>query len=281
VEIYARLVRRSYQIEEYGLLKYTDIRAICYYKTTTMTKESHLYARVAALKKNFENIKFTPTGRCYGASLEPLLPLYTTLIKDIKSTLGDLYSDIPNLPLPKSIGGEGAYTVFNKVTVEPLMNNLDYILELHSHMRIGGNIETKEKKNRVFISHGNSKEWYKLQAYIEKDLGFQTLELAQEPNIGRTIIQKLYQEAERCSVAIIVMTGEDITVEDVIRTRENVMHEIGFFQGLYGLNNIILLHEENVNIPSNIHGLVYIPFPKDTVEATFGAVLRELKVIMN
>jgi predicted nucleotide-binding protein len=41
-----------------------------------------------------------------------------------------------------------------------------------------------------------------------------------------------------------------------------------------------LLHEEGVNIPSNIHGLVYIPFPKETIEATFGALTRELKVIM-
>lgn len=77
------------------------------------------------------------------------------------------------------------------------------------------------------------------------------------------------------------MTGDDITNEDEIRARENVMHEIGFFQGFYGLENVILLHESGVNIPSNIHGLVYIPFAKDSIESTFGSIYRELKILTN
>jgi predicted nucleotide-binding protein len=77
------------------------------------------------------------------------------------------------------------------------------------------------------------------------------------------------------------MTGDDILENGEIRARENVLHEIGFFQGKLGLDKIVLLHEEAVNIPSNIHGLVYIPFPKDMVEATYGALQRELKVIMS
>lgn len=246
-----------------------------------MSKETFLYARVAALKKSFENIQYTPTGTCFGASLEQFLPLFSTLIADIKTNLSDLYSDLPIPQMPKSTGGEGVYTIYRKVTVSPLINTLDYILEIHSHMRIGEKIELKEKKNRVFISHGSSNEWYKLQAYLEKDIECQTLELAQEPNIGRTILQKLYQEAEKCSVAVIVMTGDDIIASNEMRARENVMHEIGFFQGLYGLGNIVLLHEDGVNIPTNIQGLVYIPFPKNTVEATFGALLKELKVLLN
>jgi predicted nucleotide-binding protein len=129
----------------------------------------------------------------------------------------------------------------------------------------------------VFISHGRSNEWFKVQSYLEKDLNVKTLELAQEASQGRTVLQKLNEESQKCRFAVIVMTGDDIT-GDQVRARENVMHEIGFFQGKYGLKNIALLHEEGVNIPSNIHGLVYIPFPKNTVEATFGALYREIKV---
>jgi len=40
---------------------------------------------------------------------------------------------------------------------------------------------------------------------------------------------------------------------------------------------VCLLHEEDTGIPSNIHGLVYIPFPKGHVRATLGALARELK----
>lgn len=55
-------------------------------------------------------------------------------------------------------------------------------------MRIGENLEAKEKQNRIFISHGRSSEWYKVQAHLEKDLNYETLELAQQPNTGRTIL---------------------------------------------------------------------------------------------
>jgi hypothetical protein len=39
------------------------------------------------------------------------------------------------------------------------------------------------------------------------------------------------------------------------------------------------MHEEGVNIPSNIHGLVYTPFPKGHVSAGFGLLIRELKAM--
>ncbi len=242
-----------------------------------MSKQSIILAKVAALKKGFENIEYGYRSRCTGSSLTPLLPRYEVLISELKSEFDGLFSDLPDLPIPKSIGSN----LYEKESIDPLVNNLDYVLELHSNIRIGENSEKKAKQNRVFISHGRSEEWRKLQAYIEKDLEYNTLELAQEANLGRTILQKLHEEAQKCSVAVIVMTGDDIMEDGEVRARENVMHEIGFFQGTYGLNNVVLLHESGVNIPSNIHGLVYIPFAKDAIDSAFGALHRELKVLMN
>ena len=111
-------------------------------------------------------------------------------------------------------------------------------------------------------------------------MAYSTIELAQQPNLGRTVLQKLNEESNKCRAAIIVMTGDDKFENEEVRARENVLHEVGFFQGKLGLEKVVVLHEEGVNIPSNIHGLVYIPFPKDTIEATFGALTRELKVVM-
>jgi len=133
------------------------------------------------------------------------------------------------------------------------------------------------RERRVFISHGQTTEWREVQAFIEKDLSLLTLELAQEPNRGRTVLQKLAEESERCCYAVIVMTGDDKTEDGQRRTRENVMHEIGYFQGKFGLSSVCLLHEEGVNIPSNIHGLVYAPFPSGMVSAAFTVLSRELR----
>ncbi len=70
--------------------------------------------------------------------------------------------------------------------------------------------------------------------------------------------------------------GDDLDASGQARARENVIHEIGFFQGKYGLSRVCLLYEEGVSIPSNIHGLVYAPFPKGRVSASFGLLVREL-----
>jgi predicted nucleotide-binding protein len=137
---------------------------------------------------------------------------------------------------------------------------------------------THNRPRRIFISHGRSPDWHRIQAYIEKDARMETLELAQQANRGRTVLQKLWDESGKCSYAVIVMTGDDDTGEgERPRARENVMHEIGFFQGRYGLENVCLLYEEGTSIPSNIHGLVYIPFPKGRIETTLGDLRRELE----
>lgn len=133
------------------------------------------------------------------------------------------------------------------------------------------------KPRRIFISHGRSDLWRQVQAYIEKDIKIPTLELAQEANRGRTVLQKLWDESGKCSFVVIVMTGDDQGPDGKPRARENVMHEIGFFQGRFGLENVCILYEEETNIPSNIHGLVYIPFNKGNIREVFGELFREIR----
>jgi len=60
---------------------------------------------------------------------------------------------------------------------------------------------------------------------------------------------------------VVVMTGDDVA-EDEVRARENVVHEIGYFQDRYGRGRVCLLHEDGVNIPSNLSGVAYCSFPK-------------------
>jgi predicted nucleotide-binding protein len=91
----------------------------------------------------------------------------------------------------------------------------------------------------------------------------------------------LKPKSNKCRVAIIVMSGDDTTDKGEIRARENVMHEVGFFQGKIGIRNVIILHEKGVNIPTNISGLVYHPYPKDAIKATYVDIANELNVLMS
>jgi hypothetical protein len=245
-----------------------------------MDQRAILLAKAAAVLQNLRGVSWGVAGRTDARVVNHELVLFDSVRKALQEQLPDLYSDLPMVDLPKPIGrNDKGFDLYSKNSFEPIVKNLEYILEVHSSSRIGEKQEELERPRRVFISHGRSDAWFRVQTFIEKDIGLESLELAQQPNKGRTILQKLNEEASRCGFAVIVMTGDDVA-GDEIRARENVMHEIGFFQGKYGLHNIALLHEAGVNIPTNIDGLAYIPFAKGSIESALPGLLRELKVFM-
>lgn len=132
--------------------------------------------------------------------------------------------------------------------------------------------------SRVFVAHGRSDLWLRVARFIEKESGLHldTLELAEESNKGRTVIGKLLEEGDKCSYAVIVMTGDDF-VDDEIRARENVIHELGYFQGRYGSDRVCILHEDGVKLPSNLGGVVYHAFPKGDITGVFAKLQQELR----
>lgn len=234
------------------------------------------FAKLEALLDRAETLMRTG-GRYYKPSLiYEYYDQFASARDKIIEALPELYDDFPIREKPESsdtsdFDGEGRIT---HGQFELIVRDIKQILKTK-------NLVFESQQNiigppRVFISHGNSEGWREVQSYIERDIGLETLELAQEANRGRTVLQKLEEESNRCSYAVVVMTGDDRTEDGTVRARENVMHEIGFFQGKFGLPNVCLLYEEGTNIPSNIHGLVYIPFPSGMVKATFGDLTREL-----
>ncbi|MCX5824671.1 MAG: nucleotide-binding protein [Deltaproteobacteria bacterium] len=239
-----------------------------------------IFAKLAGIYKIVGAI-LSKTGRYYDPAYVMECFERSYRISDrLREILPGLYSDLPLRSLPKGSGttdfeGRG---YIERLEMEHLKEDLEYIFEVRSHSKLG-ELEDVATPDSVFISHGSSNDWREVQAYVEKDLQIKILELAQEPNRGRTILQKLAEESNRCSYAVIVMTGDDDVGREKPRARENVMHEIGYFQGKYGLRRICLLYEEGTSIPSNIHGLLYIPFPKGLVRATFGALARELRAV--
>jgi predicted nucleotide-binding protein len=137
----------------------------------------------------------------------------------------------------------------------------------------------KDAARRVFITHGRNPEWMEVQRYIESTIKIPTVELSQAVSLGRTIIEKLEQESDNCGYAVIVMSGDDTGEDGSIRVRENVMHEVGWFQAKYGRGRVCLLHEDGVSIPSNISGLAYIPYPKGRIKAAFADFRDEIEAV--
>lgn len=207
------------------------------------------------------------------------------LVDRLRFLLPALYDDFQTIQTDPSVlmaprDGTPTPNQYARHQLEHLRRDIDQIFEVRANSELSQPSRMPAADHRrVFISHGRSVEWREVQAYIEKDIGLATLELAQEPSIGQTIIEKLDNNASSCDSAVIVMTGDDIDADGQARARENVMHEIGFFQAKYGRSRVALLHEEAVSIPTNLSGVVYAPFPKGYIAASFAVLSRELKAM--
>lgn len=132
------------------------------------------------------------------------------LTDDLRIGLPALYADFQELsvkPLTEmsdtNEDGDPIYH-FNRSQVERLIRDIEQILEIRANSELMQ--PNKEPNRRVFISHGRSKDWHEVQSFIEKEVKLDSLELAQEPSGGRTIIEKLIESADYCDSAVIVMT---------------------------------------------------------------------------
>ena len=110
----------------------------------------------------------------------------------------------------------------------------------------------------------------------EKKRGAEGEFLAKDLSIWR---QTPGLEADACSGSRIqvVMTAEDEHADETFHARENVIHEVGLFQGKLGLRRAIILMEEGCSTFSNIHGLTDISFPRGRIGAAFEDVRRVLE----
>lgn len=79
------------------------------------------------------------------------------------------------------------------------------------------------------------------------------------------------------SFAALVFTGEDIHSDGKVHARENVVHELGLFQGCFGFTRAVVLLEEGVKEFSNIYGINQIKFSKGNIRETFGDVMATIR----
>lgn len=130
------------------------------------------------------------------------------------------------------------------------------------------NLVGKSSK-KVFIGHGQSLMWLKLQRFLETKLGLETEEFNSISTAGLAITERLENMLDVAGFAFLVATAEDEHSDKKIYARMNVVHEAGLFQGRLGFKKAIVLLEEGCEEFSNIHGLVQIRFAKGRIETVF------------
>lgn len=127
----------------------------------------------------------------------------------------------------------------------------------------------------VFIGHGRSPHWRDLKDHLQDKHDIKVEAFETGARAGHTIRDILEEMAQKSTFALLVLTAEDATREGLPRARQNVIHEVGLFQGKLGFNRAIVLLEDEVEIFSNMDGVQQIRY--QNINETFGEVLATIK----
>jgi hypothetical protein len=173
-----------------------------------------------------------------------------------------------------------AETLTTKMTrLEGLIELLSTEMELES----GPGIEepSLDPGHRIFLVHGHDdRALHEVARFLER-LQQEVIVLREQPNSGRTIIEK-FVDYSHVGYAIILLTPDDrggaatARIEDQLpRARQNVIFELGYFLGKLTRNRVTALYVKGVEIPSDYSGVAFVEL--DDRGAWRLEVARELK----
>ena len=135
----------------------------------------------------------------------------------------------------------------------------------------------KIKGNTVFIIHGHDNELKVQLQLLLKTAGVNNFVLHEQADKGRTIIEKLIQETETSGYAIALLTPDDLVENGNNRARQNVILELGYFLGKIGKERIRIIVRDNVEIPSDLQGILYEKY--DSAGAWKMKLLKEIQAV--
>ncbi len=140
---------------------------------------------------------------------------------------------------------------------------------------------TKTSSKKIFIVHGHDDQARGELALAISRLGLEPIILHEQANEGMTVIEKLEKYSE-VGYAFIILTPDDIGAKteqkDNLqpRARQNVVFEFGIFVGKLGRNRVCCLYKGDMELPSDLHGLLYIPFETSVNEKQID-IVKELR----
>lgn len=139
-------------------------------------------------------------------------------------------------------------------------------------------VESSHRFSKVFIVHGHDGELKEAVARLLEKQDIDPVILGEKANQGKTIIEKIENYSD-VGAAIMLFTPDDFgrakdSELEQYRARQNVVFEAGYFMAKLGRDHTIMLAAPNVEIPSDLQGVVYT----DTALWKFG-VLQELQAM--
>jgi predicted nucleotide-binding protein len=115
----------------------------------------------------------------------------------------------------------------------------------------------------VFLVHGHDESAKETTARFLEKLGLEVTILHEQASEGRTVIEKFEAHSD-VGFAVVLLTPDDVggvsTPSPTLRgrARQNVILELGYFTGKLGRQRVCGLFRSQVEIPSDLHGVLFI-----------------------
>src|SRR6266566_2713221 len=130
---------------------------------------------------------------------------------------------------------------------------------------------------RVFVVHGHDKTSRDQLELILHRLGLEPFVLANTGGGGLTLIEALEKEIGpqpgQCRFGIVLLTPDDSGYakaegpdKAAPRARQNVVLEMGMVLSALRRPNVAILKKGHIEIPSDVQGIIYIPFNDHVAE---------------
>lgn len=185
-----------------------------------------------------------------------------------------------NSPNVSSVFSSGVYAIsfdadenyYEQRRAEDLQTELTRIeglielLNTEIQLSEGEPIENKptEFGHKVFLVHGHDMAALHETARFLEKLHQDVIILREQPNQGKTIIEKFVEYSE-VGFAIVLLTPDDrggtfsTPFENQLpRARQNVIFELGYFIGKLGRNRVCALYSPGIEIPSDYSGVLFV-----------------------
>lgn len=219
-------------------------------------KDNPVFNQYMAHRENWLNWPQNPHGHWS-------LP---TRFEEAKSLIFHLYKKVAddgekgyNLPMNLTYLSHGdindAVRNFNDLFLEYFQSVLEDIINANPELET--NVAEKVAGNTVFIIHGHDNELKTEIQLLLTRAGVNNLVLHEQPDKGRTIIDKLVEESNNSNYAIALLSPDDRLEDGSNRARQNVILEIGYFIGKLGKERVRILRKGDIEIPSDLQGILY------------------------
>ncbi|WP_057822021.1 TIR domain-containing protein [Schleiferilactobacillus perolens] len=137
----------------------------------------------------------------------------------------------------------------------------------------------------VFVVYGHDNDSRKQLEYMLKDLDFKPIILDKVASEGQTVIEKLENNVDKASFGVVLLTPDDVGYSKsdehgaMGRARQNVVLEMGMLLAKFGRRRVFIFVKDQTDFekPSDIAGLIYLPFKSDIPKDVGVLFLKELK----